>query len=76
MKRTIDFSKGRRNPYAAKLKRSITIRLDEFTIDYFKTLSSETEIPYQTLINLYLRECAGTRRRLAMQWRSAKRGAA
>jgi predicted DNA binding CopG/RHH family protein len=76
MKRTIDFSKGRRNPYAAKLKRSITIRLDEFTIDYFKTLSSETEIPYQTLINLYLRECAGTGRRLAMQWRSAKRGAA
>lgn len=76
MKRAIDFSKGRRNPYAAKLKRSITIRLDTFTIDYFKTLASETEIPYQTLINLYLRECAGTGRRLAMQWRLASRGAA
>jgi predicted DNA binding CopG/RHH family protein len=76
MKRAIDFSKGRRNPYAAKLKRSITIRLDTFTIDYFKALAAETEIPYQTLINLYLRECAGTGRRLAMEWRTANRGAA
>jgi predicted DNA binding CopG/RHH family protein len=76
MKRAIDFSKGRRNPYAAKLKRSITIRLDTFTIDYFKALAAETEIPYQTLINLYLRECAGTGRRLAMEWRTASRGAA
>jgi predicted DNA binding CopG/RHH family protein len=76
MKRTIDFSKGRRNPYAAKLKRPITIRLDTFTIDYFKSLAAETEIPYQTLINLYLRECAGSGRRLSMQWRSASRGAA
>lgn len=76
MKQPLDFSKGRRNPYAAKLKRSITIRLDAFTIDYFKTLAAETDIPYQTLINLYLRECAGTGRRLAMQWRTAKRGAA
>lgn len=72
----LDFSQGRRNPYAAKLKRSITIRLDAFTVDYFKALADETEIPYQTLINLYLRECAGTGRRLAMQWRTAKSGAA
>ena len=77
MKRSLDFSKGRRNPYAAKLKRSITIRLDAFTVDYFKALAAETEIPYQTLINLYLRECAGTGRRLAMDWRAPrKRGAA
>ena len=75
-KPTLDFSKGRRNPYAAKLKRSITIRLDGFTVDYFKALADETEIPYQTLINLYLRECAGTGRRLAMHWRAAKPGAA
>jgi predicted DNA binding CopG/RHH family protein len=76
MRKEYDFSKGRRNPYAAKLKRSITIRLDEATIAYFKDLAAETEIPYQTLINLYLRECAATRRRLTMEWRSPKKGAA
>ena len=46
---------------------------NEFTVDYFKAMSADTEIPYQTLINLYLRECAGTGRHLAMQWRNAKR---
>jgi predicted DNA binding CopG/RHH family protein len=73
MRREYDFSKGRRNPYAAKLKRSVTIRLDEATIDYFKTMSAESEIPYQTLINLYLRECAATGRRLTMEWRTPGR---
>jgi predicted DNA binding CopG/RHH family protein len=76
MRREYDFSRARRNPYAAKLKRSVTIRLDESTIDYFKDLAEKTEIPYQTLINLYLRECAGTRRRLSLEWRSPKKGAA
>jgi predicted DNA binding CopG/RHH family protein len=76
MRKEYDFSKGRRNPYAAKLKRSITIRLDEATIAYFKDLAAETEIPYQTLINLYLRECAATGRRLTMEWRPSKKGAA
>ena len=76
MRREYDFSKGRRNPYAAKLKRSVTIRLDEHTIGYFKALASELEVPYQTLINLYLRECAGTGKRLSMEWRTPKRGAA
>ena len=76
MRREYDFSKGRRNPYAAKLKRSVTIRLDEGTIAYFKRLATDTEIPYQTLINLYLRECAGTGRRLALEWRNPGRGAA
>ncbi|MDQ3515310.1 MAG: BrnA antitoxin family protein [Gemmatimonadota bacterium] len=75
MRREYDFSKARRNPYAAKLKRSVTIRLDETTIAYFKNLGTELEIPYQTLINLYLRECAGAGRRLAMEWRSPRRGA-
>lgn len=60
---------GQRNPYAARLERSATIRLDEFTVDYFKAMAAETDIPYQTLINLYLRECAGTGRRLTMGWR-------
>jgi predicted DNA binding CopG/RHH family protein len=76
MRKEYDFSKGRRNPCAAKLKRSITIRLDEATIAYFKELSAETAIPYQTLINLYLRECAATGRRLTLQWRLPKKGAA
>lgn len=76
MRRSVDFSNAKRNPYAPKLKRAITIRLDVFTIDYFKRLAAETDLPYQTLINLYLRECAGVRRRLAMDWRPAKRGAA
>jgi predicted DNA binding CopG/RHH family protein len=73
MRREYDLSKGRRNPYAAKLKRSVTIRLDEATIDYFKRMSAESEIPYQTLINLYLRECAATQRRLTMEWRAPRK---
>jgi antitoxin component of RelBE/YafQ-DinJ toxin-antitoxin module len=59
------------------LKRSVTIRLDERTIEYFQGLSAELEVPYQTLINLYLRDCAETGRRPAMKWRPApKKGAA
>ena len=68
MRREYDFAKARRNPHASKLKRSITIRLDERTIAYFRELSDELGIPYQTLINLYLRDCAGSRRRLSMEW--------
>jgi uncharacterized protein (DUF4415 family) len=70
MRREYDFSKGRRNPYAARLKRQVTIRLDDQTIKYFKGLSEESGIPYQTLINLYLRECAATRKRLSLAWKS------
>jgi uncharacterized protein (DUF4415 family) len=69
MKREYDFSKGRPNPYAARLKRQVTIRLDDATIEYFKVLSMESGIPYQTLINLYLRDCAATQKRLSMIWR-------
>jgi uncharacterized protein (DUF4415 family) len=70
MRKNYDFSKGRRNPYARRLKRQVTIRLDEATIEYFMSLSAETAIPYQTLINLYLRECAVSRRELRLEWRS------
>jgi predicted DNA binding CopG/RHH family protein len=70
MRKEYDFSKGRRNPYAARLKRQVTIRLDEQTIKYFKGLAKESGIPYQTLINLYLRECAKTQKRLSMAWKS------
>jgi uncharacterized protein (DUF4415 family) len=70
MRKEYDFSKGRRNPYAARLKRQVTIRLDQKTIQYFKGLSDETGIPYQTLINLYLRDCAATQKRLSLAWNS------
>ncbi len=76
MRKHYDFSKARRNPYARQLKRQVTIRLDRDTIAYFKNLSEDTGIPYQTLINLYLRECAASRRKLSMSWRPAERGAA
>ena len=56
MKKNYDFSKARRNPYAKRLKKQLTIRLDQNTLTYFRELAGEVEIPYQTLINLYLRE--------------------
>ena len=76
MRKEYDFSRARRNPYARRLKRSITIRLDEATLNYFKTLAEETGIPYQTLINSYLRNCADAGRRPAMRWLGAAKGAA
>jgi predicted DNA binding CopG/RHH family protein len=75
MKKEYDFSKARKNPYAKRLKRSVTIRLDEGTVDYLKRLATESEIPYQTLINLYLRDCAAHGRQLALSWRPATAGA-
>jgi uncharacterized protein (DUF4415 family) len=69
MKAEYDFSKSRRNPYARKLKRQITIRIDDEAIEYFKALSEEKGIPYQSLINLYLRDCAESQRKLKVNWR-------
>ena len=71
MKKEYDFSKARRNPYASRLKRQVTIRLDEGTIGYFKGLAEQTGSPYQTLINLYLRECAASRKKLSLDWKPA-----
>jgi uncharacterized protein (DUF4415 family) len=72
-----DFSKAKRNPYARRLKQQVTIRLDQDTIKYFRRLAQETGIPYQTLINLYLRECASSGKRLSNTWgAAANRGAA
>lgn len=76
MKKEYDFSKGKRNPYAKQLKQSVTMRVDRATLDYFKGLAAELEVPYQTLINLYLRDCALTARRPAMTWRPSRRGPA
>lgn len=71
MKREIDFSKARRNPYAKRLKRQVTIRLEDGTIRYFKSLAEEVGVPYQTLINLYLRDCAISGRKLTLDWKPA-----
>ena len=71
MRKHYDFSRAKRNPHARQLKKQVTIRLDQETIRYFKSLSQELGVPYQTLINLYLRDCAASRRRLALSWRSA-----
>lgn len=71
MRKEYDFSKARRNPYAKRLKKQLTIRLDEDTLGYFRELAEETGIPYQTLINLYLRECAAQKKRPSLRWKSA-----
>jgi uncharacterized protein (DUF4415 family) len=70
MKKSYDFSKSVRNPYLKKSKKQLTIRLDEDTINYFRTLSEDSGIPYQSLINLYLRECASEQKKLHMKWAS------
>lgn len=62
--------KGERNPYLARLKQPITIRLDKNTVTYFKTLATELGMPYQNLINLYLRDCAFQHKKLALKWAS------
>ena len=69
MKEHYDFSKAKRNPYAKKLKKQITIRIEEPTIEYFKGLATEMDVPYQTLINLYLRDCAVSERKLNLKWK-------
>lgn len=76
MRKEYDFTDARPNPYAKRLKKPVTIRLDERTIAYFQELAAELEVPYQTLINLYLRDCAETGRRPAMRWRPPRTGAA
>jgi|GEM_PF-159749 len=66
-----DFSKARRNPYARRLKKQVTLRVDESTLAYFKKIAGEIAIPYQTLINMYLRNCAARNKRLRLEWESA-----
>ena len=73
MKKNYDFSGAIKNPHARRLKRQLTIRLDSDTVDYFQELSRELSLPYQTLMNMYLRDCAATRRR--PEWTVARKGA-
>jgi len=63
-----NFNKSKRNPYVSRLKKSITIRLDSGTINYFKDLSKESGIPYQTLINYFLAQCAKEKRKPEVVW--------
>ena len=67
MRDNYDFSKGRRNPYVKHLKKQVTIRLEQDTLAYFKALATESHVPYQTLINLYLRDCATSGKRLVFR---------
>ena len=74
MKTEYDLStmKSRKNPYAAKLKKSVTMRLSEDVISYFKQMADEKGVPYQSLINLYLRDCAAQHRRIDISWQAAR----
>ncbi len=62
--------KSRQNPYAAKLKKPVTMRLSEDVIAYFKAMAEETGVPYQSLINLYLRDCVAQHRKVEISWRA------
>ncbi|MFN5445444.1 MAG: antitoxin [bacterium] len=64
-----DFSKARQNPSVSQLKKSITIQLDEDSVGYFQAISEEIGIPYQTLIEWYLRDCATSHRKLNLNWK-------
>jgi len=73
MKAEYDLSKmkSRRNPYASKLKKSVTMRLSEDVVQYFKSMATEAGVPYQSLINLYLRDCLAKNRKVEIKWPSA-----
>jgi len=68
MRTGYDFAQGRGNPYSQRLKKQVTIRLDVDTIDYFKALTKQTGMPYQSLINLYLADCAANERKPVLKW--------
>ncbi|MBI4913957.1 MAG: BrnA antitoxin family protein [Acidobacteria bacterium] len=70
MKAEYDLSrmKARRNPYASRLKKSVTMRLSEDVLVYFKGMAAEAGVPYQNLINLYLRDCIAHHRRIKIAW--------
>ncbi len=68
MRKEYDFSKSRKNPYAKQLKRQITIRLDTAAVAYFKQMAAELGMPYQNLINWFLRDCAMQKRRPSIRW--------
>ena len=68
MRKEYDFSKSRKNPYSKELKKTVTIRLGNDVISYFKKLAEEIGLPYQQLITLYLRDCASHKKKLSLKW--------
>ena len=68
MRAEYDFSNAVKNPYVKPRKTAVTIRLDPATVEYFKSLASEVSLPYQTLINLYLKDCAENKKELKISW--------
>jgi len=70
MKKEYDFSRSIKNPYTRRLKKQVTIRLENDTIDYFKSLAIETDIPYQKLINMFLKDCAINEKKPSITWNS------
>ena len=76
MEKRYDFSKSIKNPYVKKLKRQITIRVENNTIEYFKRIAAKTDIPYQKLINLFLRDCAEHNKTPEISWMPERRKAA
>jgi len=72
MKKEYDLSKmkSRMNPYASKLKKPVTMRLSEDVISYFKAMADENDVPYQSLINLYLRDCVAKHRKVDISWQA------
>ena len=71
MKEEYDFSQSIKNPYVKKIKKQVTIRLDDEVISYFKKLAEDTGIPYQSLINLYLQDCVKMQRKPSLEWLSS-----
>ena len=69
MKKEYDFSKSIKNPYINKLKKQITIRIDEDSLNYFRRISSDVGIPYQNVINMYLRDCTKANKKLSLNWK-------
>lgn len=69
MREEYDFSEGVRNPYVKTPKTTVTIRLDQSTVDYFKELSEQVNLPYQTLINSYLADCATKKIKPSISWK-------
>ena len=69
MRKQYDFAHAQPSPYARRVKKQITLRLDEDILAYFRALADEAGLPYQTLINLYLRDCAETKKKLKMSWK-------
>ena len=67
MRDDYNFSKGKKNPYAANLKKQITINISEAALEYFKEMAEKTGLPYQSLINLYLMDCANNKRELSFK---------